>query len=207
MATKIDICNMALAYLGDRATVVSIDPPEGSPQADHCARFYPIAKGQILAEHPWSFALKRANRARLADAPEGARYAYTLPRDCVRVVSIFDARSDFELHDYTLESDQGYVIVTCDSEDVYINYVSSLTPEVMFSASFADALAHLLASKLAGAVMPGTTGIKLAQEELKLYLAFVEKAVNHDAVQTHERELYKCPFVGDMTLGKFYGYN
>ena len=207
MATKIDICNMALAYLGDRATVVSIDPPEGSPQADHCARFYPIAKGQILAEYPWSFALKRANLARLATAPEGARYAFTLPQDCVRVVSIFDGRSNFELHDYTLETNQGHVIVTSDCEDVYINYVSSLTPEVMFSASFADALAHLLASKLAGPMMPGANGIKIAQEELKLYLAFVEKAVNQDAVQTHERELYKCPFVGDMTLGKFYGYN
>lgn len=207
MATSVDICNMALAYLGDRATVTSIEPPEGSSQADHCARFYPLAKRQILAEHPWSFAVKRAKLARLAQAPEGARYAFTLPLDSVRVISIHDTLSDFELHDYTLESDQGYVIVTCDRDDIYAVYVTASVPEAMFSASFADALAHLLASKLAGAVMPGTTGIKLAQEEAKFYLAFLEKAINHDAVQTHERELYKCPFVGDMTLGKFYGYN
>ena len=207
MATEIDICNMALAYLGDRATLASIDPPEGSPQADHCARFYPIAKGQLLAEHPWSFALKRAKLARLAIAPEGAKYAFTLPQDSVRVVSIMDTQSNIELHDYRLESYNGYVIVTCDRDDIYVNYVSALTAEAMFPAPFADALAHLLASKLAGPMVPGNSGAKLAQEEMKIYLAFLEKAVNHDAVQTHERELYKCPFVGDLSLGGHYGYN
>ena len=40
MASEVEICNLALARLGDAATVVSIDPPEGSAQAEHCAMFY-----------------------------------------------------------------------------------------------------------------------------------------------------------------------
>ena len=33
MASEVDICNLALAHLGDAATVSSINPPEGSIQA------------------------------------------------------------------------------------------------------------------------------------------------------------------------------
>ena len=33
MSSVVDICNIALSRLGDRATVTSIDPPEGSAQA------------------------------------------------------------------------------------------------------------------------------------------------------------------------------
>ena len=51
MSSVVDICNIALSRLGDRATVTSIDPPEGSAQADHCRRFYPIALKTILAAY------------------------------------------------------------------------------------------------------------------------------------------------------------
>ena len=37
MATEVDICNLALAHLGDNATIASLKPPEGSAQAEHAA--------------------------------------------------------------------------------------------------------------------------------------------------------------------------
>ena len=48
MPSEVDICNLALGHLGDSATVATIDPPEGSAQAEHCARFYPIARDARL---------------------------------------------------------------------------------------------------------------------------------------------------------------
>lgn len=60
MPSAVTICNLALAHLGDSATVSSIDPPEGSAQAEHCARFYPVALGLLLEAHPWNFATKRS---------------------------------------------------------------------------------------------------------------------------------------------------
>ena len=48
MASEVDICNLALGHLGDNATVASLNPPEGSVQAQHCARFYPIARDALL---------------------------------------------------------------------------------------------------------------------------------------------------------------
>ena len=61
MATEVDICNLALAHLGDDATIASINPPEGSAQAEKAARFYPIARNTLLELHSWNFAsCKRA---------------------------------------------------------------------------------------------------------------------------------------------------
>ena len=56
MASVVDICNLALAHIGDDATVSSIDPPEGSAQAEHCKRFYAIARDTMLQMHNWNFA-------------------------------------------------------------------------------------------------------------------------------------------------------
>ena len=65
MASAVDICNLALARLGDSATVASIDPPEGSAQSEHCARFYPLARRQIFEAHNWSFLIRREKLAPL----------------------------------------------------------------------------------------------------------------------------------------------
>lgn len=200
MATEVDICNMALAYLGDRATVSSINPPEGSAQADHCARFYPIARAQLLSEYPWAFALKRTKLAKLATPVATEGNSFTLPQDCVRLVSVHavGAPEVDSILDYDFESFNGYVIINCQAEEIFVKYVSSTTAESMFTPVFADTLAHLLASKLAGSLVPGTSGIKLAQEELKLYRAFVAEAIKQDASQIYERDAYRSPFVGDM---------
>lgn len=209
MATEVDICNIALSYLGDRATVSSIDPPEGSAQADHCARFYPISRNQILAEHPWSFATHRAKLAKVVISPVNAGSTFTLPNDCVRVVSVHDSNAPEGqyIENYTLESFNGYTVITCACDDIYIKYVSLNTPSAAFTPLFVDALAHLLASKLAGPLVPGTSGASLAQEEMKIYNAFLNKAINQDAVQSYEKETYINPFVGDLNQGGFYGSN
>lgn len=208
MATEVDICNMALAYLGDRANLTSIDPPEGSAQADHCARFYPIARNQILAEHSWAFATRRIRLAKVA-TPLKAKNAYALPHDCIRVVSIHDATTPDNryVENFTIENQGEFTIVTCDSEEIFIEYISYDVSSAVFPPVFIDALAHLLASKLAGPVVTGTSGANLAQEEMKIYEAFLLRAIKQDALQFNEREDYLNPFVGDLSQGGNYGSN
>ena len=60
MASETDICNLALARLGDAALVSSISPPDGSAQAGHCAAFYPMVRDYLLERYAWSFSLTRA---------------------------------------------------------------------------------------------------------------------------------------------------
>ena len=42
---------------------------------------------------------------------------------------------------------------------------------------------------------------------MKIYNAFLVKAINQDAVQSYEKETYINPFVGDLSQGGFYGSN
>ena len=63
MTTPVDIANLALAHLGENGTVASIDPPEGSAQAVHLARFYPIARDALQEAYPWNFCTRRITPA------------------------------------------------------------------------------------------------------------------------------------------------
>ena len=85
--TSTDIANLALSYLGDGATVASIDPPEGSAQAQHCARFYPIALKLMLESHQWNFITRRDYLAVVQDCYfKDWRFVYAYPSDRKSVV-------------------------------------------------------------------------------------------------------------------------
>lgn len=56
MTTTVQICNLALAKLGNKAMVTAISPPDGSMEANYCALFYPQALAVLLTKHNWSFA-------------------------------------------------------------------------------------------------------------------------------------------------------
>src|SRR5687767_8634483 len=88
MSSEVDIANLALSHLGDEANVVAIDPPDGTVQASHCGRFYPIARDLLLEMHPWTFATRRATLAEVTNPVEDDwTYAYTLPTGCIRPLS------------------------------------------------------------------------------------------------------------------------
>lgn len=89
MPSDVDICNLMLAHLGDDATVSEIDPPEGSAQAEHCARFYPIARDSLLEMHDWKFATRRVPLTPVT-LPDNAGwlYAYAKPANTIRVVAV-----------------------------------------------------------------------------------------------------------------------
>jgi hypothetical protein len=97
MASEVDICNLALSHLGDDATVSSINPPEGSAQAEHCATFYPIARDALLELHQWNFSTKRVSLALLNVTPPSTwQYVYAAPGDALNLISILapDAGDD-----------------------------------------------------------------------------------------------------------------
>lgn len=209
MATAIDICNLALARLGDRATVASIDPPEGSVQADHCARFYPLAKETALAAHAWRFALTRRRLPVLDVEPVGASGRYfALPADCLAVVSVTPAEGWTPALDpmlFTTENVNGARAVVADADSVVCRYVSAKTQEDAFPPEFVDALAWLLASYLAGAMIAGSSGSTVAANALQFYQNALQNAVRADARFLNERDRPRDPFAGDAASNYFRG--
>lgn len=187
MASEIDIVNLALSRLGDDATVASLYPPEGSAQAEHAARFYPVARDTLLEMHHWGFATRRAALAALAVTSPAWVYAYALPADCMAVVNVVppDGR-DQDAQQYRRESlANGQEVIVTDQPVASIRYQARVTDTTKFSPLFVDALAWLLASYLAGPILKGDSGIKMAQQASQMALAMAGRAAASDANQQH----------------------
>jgi hypothetical protein len=138
MASEVDICNDALAMLGDEATVATIDPPEGSPQADHCARFYPKARDALLEMHQWGFATARVALGLLTATPPSTwQYVYAVPSDALNLIAILDPAAGDDL-----SVDLGPYVVTSSLDNPQEVPVSGglglYTPQPFVNETLAD---------------------------------------------------------------------
>ena len=174
MSSVVDICNLALSHLGDTATVSSIDPPEGSAQAEHCARFYPMARNTILEAHPWSFATTRKALVELSspEPPASWAYIYGYPNLCIRPLLLLQPETTDETtgEDFIVEETEGGVrVIYTNIENATLRYIFEQADPGRYSQLFVNALARLLASYLAGPVIKGTEGARVGAAHLKLY--------------------------------------
>lgn len=197
---EVDICNLALSYLGDEATVTSVFPPEGSVQARMCAGAYPYALQSLLEESDWTFASKQVELARLAGKQtDGWRYAYALPSDCLRVRTVRclsrpmralplgltfapnqAATTDV---DYAVGISGDVRAVLTDSPSVLVRYTANIRNTDLMSAHFKLALSYRLASMIAGKRIGGVEGARYAQFFKKEEEQALTKAKNFDASQ------------------------
>lgn len=189
MANEVQICNIALARLGDEATVASISPPEASAQAEHCARFYPIARDSLLEMHPWNFATKRESLAALAiDPPAPFAYAYALPAGCLRMLRVYGSQAaslpDVSA-DYVIEQIGAQAVVFCNEAQAIAQFTYRQTNTQLFSPLFVDALGWLLASYLAGPIIKGDAGANVGKACLQQFGAILQMARLSDTKQRH----------------------
>lgn len=209
MAAEVDICNTGLGHLGDDAVITAISPPDGSVQAGHCARFYPMARDQLLERYPWRFNTQRAILALSpVAAPVGWAFAYQLPSQCVKPIAVLapgqlpdfiswwqgvsmtDMSFSSNLTDILNSKDfiveasptDGTPILYTNVQQATLIYSLGVTDTTKFTPLFIAALARLLAAYLAGPIVKGTTGMKVAEGQLKFFLEVdYPAAVNADA--------------------------
>lgn len=166
--------------VGADATVTSIDPPDGSIEAGHCARFYPLVRRSMIEIGPCLFALKRAELAEVANASDAWTYAYALPADCIKPLRVLRAvefpyvnSSIYEINRVLLQYEQGdagggaytiegQVLYTNEPEAVLI-YRRDITDTTKFTPTTVLGLGALLGSFLAGPIVKGTDGVRLGQ--------------------------------------------
>lgn len=204
MASVVDICNLALAHLGDNATVASIEPPEGSAQAEHCARYYPIARDSLLTMHAWSFAMKRAALAAVSNPWPMWKYSYALPADCSTALAVLppEALDDYSTRftpamaptwyyaptiaagtympqSFTVE---GGVLYT-NQENAVLRYLSLVTDTTRFPPLFVLALSWHLASMLAGPLVKGDVGAAEARRCASMMAVYLGQAKDNDSLE------------------------
>jgi hypothetical protein len=185
VASALDICNLALSHLGDSANVSSIDPPEGSAQAEHCARFYPVARDSLLEMHNWSFATRRTQPALLAEDVDTAwSYAYAAPSGMVKPIAVVcpGALDDADGQPYTTETlSTGLVVIYTNVENAVLRYVARVTDTTKYTPLFVDALSWLLASYLAGPIIKGDSGVQAGRACFQTFTGQYQRAAGSDA--------------------------
>lgn len=199
MANVVDICNLALANLGEQANISSIDPPEGSQYAERCAQFYPIALNLMLESHDWRFAMRRFALTAYAenDRSDIWRFRYALPSKCMRITGIHfpdlrdpepDLVKDMLNYEVALSSDGGMCLYS-DVEGAVCTFIEQVDSQA-FPASFVTALSWKLSAMLAGALLRGAEGMKMVQSCEQAAATYLEQAKALDAMQ--HREYREC---------------
>ncbi len=220
MSSEVEICNLGLAHLGDSATVSSIDPPEGSSQAEHCARWYPIARDSLLEMHDWGFATTRAVLAEVTTTFTEWQHAYAYPADTLKILAILasDAVDDYSVayplastvygstcvnqrgvytpQKFSTESDQaGNRIILTNQENAICRYTRKIIDTSKFSPLFRDTLGWYLSSYLAGPVLKGETGIAIGKSSLGVAMGMLAQAKLSDASQQRQDISQQVPWL------------
>lgn len=183
MATDLDICNLALLRIGTRSSIGSLS--EASVEANACARLYPLVRDTILAEHPWSFAAKRATLALLGNGGLTQwtfRYAY--PSDCLTARALCQALPDLDARAIAFEicgdADlAGHPILTIltHQPQAALLYTAQISNSALFPPRFVEALSWKLAAELVTAI---TGEAALNQSAMAMAEAALSLAKTHD---------------------------
>lgn len=209
MASEVDISNTALSHLGARAQVAAISPPDGSVEAGYCARFYPIARRELIEAHHWAFAKTRVLLAEVANDSAVWAYAYALPSDCITPLRVLQKYllswaglatagspyiSGYDLICYEqvfnehgssdFEIENG-VLRTNEPEAVLL-YKRDITDTSKFTPTFVSAAGMLLAAYLAGPIIKGVDGAKVGAQWREAATGTAMRAAARDANAGHE---------------------
>ena len=185
MPSEVDICNLGLSHFGQSASIAAIDPPDGSVEAEHAARFYPIARDEILELHPWPFAGKRATMATLTNDRSDWAYRYAIPTGCLKpraVLPVGYGSSEDDGVAWEREGDSIYA----DEAGATLVYTERITDPTRFSPLFVATLGFRLASYMAGPILKDPTG-KTQAALLQRSLVELAKATTSAANATRNR--------------------
>jgi hypothetical protein len=194
--SSLDVCKLALANIGDSATITSVDPPDESQQARLCSQYYDLALKQLLNRHNWDFAQRRVSPTAITTDRTEWLYSYALPGDFrgVHAVLTKDATDDVTVNGtkttrpYSIELDSTHTKrLYCNEEDVILRYYAHVADPSQWSESFVIALAWQLAAMIAPPLLKGEAGMAAAKNAMQLVEFYAPQAAQFDARTTREK--------------------
>lgn len=183
MSTAVKVCSDALVELG-LAPINSFDP--NADRSIAAENLYPQVRDNVLRSHPWNCAIKRVVLSPDTVAPAfGWTYAYTLPGDCLRVLSIAEKRRRIP---YAKEGNA----LLCDEGAVYLRYVYRNDNPATWDASLFRAMTLAMAAALA---IPVCEDANKKQEKERELLAVLRTARAVDGQEEPPDELDDYPLL------------
>ena len=181
MASSIEICNLALVYLGQEP-IIALD--DTSKAARLCKRLYTPTLEALLRAYPWTFAIKRVKLAQEVETPTfGYMYQYTLPSDCMRIVSV-----SIPLEKFAVENNK----ILTDEPMVELRYVYRTESANDFDPQFIQVLAWRLAKVLCQALTADQDLFaKVTQQEMQALML----AQHTNAIETCPQPVIEGPWI------------
>ena len=175
MISKIDICNMALAQLGQEPISSLTQDDE---RARRCDLFYEPVKKEVLRTHNWAFANTFTSLVLLADdgAPDWP-YMYAYPQDCLFLRRVFaqahHSHGEGAAFKEAFNADLHARVIFCGLPKAQAEYTRDITDEAQFDPAFVKAFSLALAADLAVTLTGDNT---LAQQVLQKYTLALQEA-------------------------------
>ena len=144
MTSDIDVVNVALRRVGASRIVAFTDDDASAHVADD---LYSVVLDDLLRQHAWNFATKRAKLAQLSEVPTFEfDHGYTIPADWIRTVSVHPnsaGAGTIMLYREEQLSDKRVILTSAD--DVYLRYIARVTDPNLWPPDFRNAMSMILA--------------------------------------------------------------
>lgn len=162
--TKKDICDRALARIGDRMH------KSDSPQGRACDLVFDSSLRELASAGRWSFIVRRSC---LRGCVVMGEMRYNLPVDCIRLLAC--PLSRWQLRGKAIVADSG-------ADQIFVDYLTFEFTEEDFENAplFTDALVLLIAAKIA---VPVSGNFQLAQALKEEYKQARDHALTIDKMQ------------------------
>jgi hypothetical protein len=146
--SNVDICNVALNHLGQRAITALT---EQSNEARKCNLIFNIARDSVLRSHDWSFAAKTEALAVLSETFIGWDFLYARPSNCLFIRRIFNegnVNDNIPNEFKEVKSTIGQKAIATNTDLAYIEYTIPVTDPNDYDPNFVEAFTFKLASML-----------------------------------------------------------
>ena len=144
MASEVQICNDALAFIGIPAIVALSD---NSKPARQCNLIFDDKRDYLLRSFEWKFATIRTNLAPLTAAPAFEwSYQFQLPSNCLKLLYVGDAYG----YDYPYKLENNKILAEYDV--LYIRYTKQVEDTNDMDVLFRAALSAFLTTHLTTAL-------------------------------------------------------
>ena len=169
MASVVDICNGALNQLG-ASTILTLT--EDSKNARLCNARYTQVRDSLFRSHLWNCLTKRVELAKDTEVPSwGFSYQFTLPADCLRVVTILNYDYDYKVEGRKILANHG---------TLKIQYIARIEDPNQYDELLRETISAALSADIAYAV---TSSNPVANNMYKLFQDKLREARFVDATE------------------------
>lgn len=159
ITSSTEICKLSLDLL-QGGTVSDITAATTSIE-EVCNRWYDHTRRKLLRQHPWNFAIKRAELAASATEPLfGASKQFPVPADFLRLLRVVDGDNRIISSESYFFENRQLMLRWSDEDVVRIIYITDEEDVTKFDNLFIDLLATEIAMSIAYLVTQNNANIE-----------------------------------------------